>query len=184
MPVPRKSGNHPALARILGIVSACAVVAVFAGCGSSDEKFTSGESSRALAALDAIQEFVEQGRCEAARKRSNALAIQSTHVNDDRPDLGEAYASSVARLQVLIARECVEIAPEGPTVDVTPATGSTGGETPVEPTAPAGGGGTDNGGDGGGGGGAPDNGGQNGGDGGGGGDTTPPDNSGGAAPGA
>ncbi len=180
MPVPRESGKHPALSRILGVIAACAVAAVLAGCGASDEKFTSGEAARALDALDAIQEFVEEGRCELARKRSNALAIQSTHVNDDRPALGEAYASSVARLQVLIARECVEIAPEGPTPDVTPATGATGPEPPVEPTEPAGGG-TDNGG---GGGTDPDTGGQDGGGGGGGGGhSTPPDNSGGAAPG-
>ena len=52
----------------------------------------------------------------------NALAVQSTHINEDRPELGEAYASSVARLQTLVERECVEIKPDSPTPETRPAT--------------------------------------------------------------
>lgn len=110
-----------------------AALAVVSGCGSADETFTAGEADRALAALDAVQEYVDEGRCNSAESRVRALAVQSTRVNSDRPELGEAYASSVARLQELVARECVEISEPEPTEEVTEATG----ETPAtpEPTA-------------------------------------------------
>lgn len=116
--------------RITGALLVAAALAVASGCGSADETFTSGEADRALAALDAIQEYVDEGRCNSAESRVRALAVQSTRVNSDRPELGEAYASSVARLQELVARECVEITEPEPTTDVTEPTG----ETP-EPTA-------------------------------------------------
>lgn len=172
----------------------CALVVALAltmtGCGGSNQQFSTAEADRALAALDAIQEYVDAGRCQRAAKRVNQLAVQSTHVNSDRSELGEAYASSVARLQALVTRECVEIMPTAPTTEVTAATGSTGtndGPTPVEPTGggndtpvtPDNGNGNGNGnGDGNGNGGANgNNGGQN--------QTpaSPPDNSGGAGPG-
>lgn len=105
-----------------------ALVAV-SGCGSSDETFSAGESDRALTALDSIQEYMDEGRCNSAESRVRALAVQSTRINSDRPELGEAYASSVARLQELVARECVEISEPEPTEEVTSPTG----ETP-EPT--------------------------------------------------
>lgn len=164
----------------------CALIAVVSGCGSSDEKFSASEADNALAALDAVQEYVDEGRCNRARSRVNALAVQSTRINEDRPELGEAYASSVARLQTLVERECVEITPDMPTPE-TAATGATG-EEPTEPVDPTGGGDEpvtpvdpDNGG------GAPNNGnnGNNGGDNpdNGGGNDAPPADSGGAGPG-
>ena len=116
----------------------CASLAVASGCGSSNETFTSGEADRALAALDTIQEYVDEGRCSRARSRVNVLAVQSTHINDDRPELGEAYASSVARLQALVERECVEIKPDSPT-PATAQTGTTGDVQPTEPVSPTGG---------------------------------------------
>jgi hypothetical protein len=110
---------------------------VATGCGSSDETFTSGEADRALAALDATQEYVDDGRCTAAARRVRALATQSTHINSDRPELGEAWAGSVARLQTLVARECVEITETTPTEPTTAATGPTEKPTPEpEPTEP------------------------------------------------
>lgn len=122
--------------RIIGLVavSSCALAA--SGCGASDERFNSGEVARAMDALGSIEVFISEGRCDAARRRSNALAIQSTHVGEDRPELGEAYASSVAHLQRLITRDCIEITPDGPT---PPVTGKTGPTTDVErpdPTPP------------------------------------------------
>lgn len=119
----------------------CASLAVVSGCGGSNEKFTSSEADNALAALDAVQQNVDDGRCSRARSRVNALAVQSTRVNEDRPDLGEAYASSVARLQTLVERECVEIKPDSPT-PATAATGTTGDVSPTEPVHPTGGGDT------------------------------------------
>lgn len=157
------------------------MIAVVSGCGSSDEKFSSSEADNALAALDAVQEYVDEGRCNSARSRVNALAVQSTRINEDRPELGEAYASSVARLQTLVERECVEIKPDMPTPE-TAATGATGeeptapvdptggGDEPVTPVEPDTGGGTPNNGDNGGN--TPDNGNE-----------TPPADSGGAGPG-
>lgn len=127
------------LARIAAALLICASLGVASGCGGSNQAFTSGEADRALAALDAIQEYVDEGRCNRARSRVNALAVQSTHVNEDRPDLGEAYASSVARLQALVERECVEIKPDSPT-PATAATGTTGEVQPTEPVDPTGGG--------------------------------------------
>lgn len=128
--MPRKLGPLISYARsgfaALLVVSALAVVS---GCGSSDETFTAGEADRALAALDTIQENLDEGRCNSAESRVRALAVQSTRVNSDRPELGEAYATSVARLQELVARECVEISEPAPTEEVTSPTG----ETP-EPT--------------------------------------------------
>ncbi len=181
--MPRFPGLHLPPARALSAALGCALILTISGCGSSNEKFTSGEANRAIAALEAVQQNVDDGRCAAAQKRVNVLAIQSTHINRDRPELGDAYASSVARLQTLVARECVEIKPASPTPEVTKPTGSTGdngGTTPVQPTdggntPPDNGGGQDNGG------GGQDNGGGNNGGGNNGG--SPPDNSGGAAPG-
>lgn len=132
MPVPRKLGpvTTPQFARgIVGALLTAAALATTSGCGSADETFTAGEADRALAALDAVQEYVDEGRCNSAESRVRALAVQSTRVNSDRPALGEAYASSVARLQELVARECVEISEPEPTEQVTEPTG----ETP-EPT--------------------------------------------------
>jgi hypothetical protein len=157
----------------------CASLAVVSGCGGTNEAFTSGEVDRALAALDAIQEYVDEGRCNRARSRVNALATQASHVNEDRPDLGEAYATSVARLQELVERECVEIKPESPT-PVTGETGTTGEVSPTEPVDPTGGGDTpvepDNGDTGGDTPVNPDTGGDNQ-------DNSPPADSGGAGPG-
>lgn len=188
MRVPRTQGksNFPARAIVAALL--CALTVVVSGCGGTKEQFTSAEANRALAALAAIQAYVDSGRCSAASSRVNALASQSTHVNRNRPDLGEAYASSVARLKSLVARECVEITPDSPTPETTAATGATGtdnGPTPAEPTGggttppdtPDNGNGTGTGGDTGNGTGG-DTGGQN---------TTPanpPADSGGAGPGA
>ncbi len=123
---------------------ACAIVAgVVSGCGGSGQDFSAREADNALAALDAAQEFVDEGRCEAADRRVTALAKQSTRVNSDRPELGEAWAGSVARLQELVARECVEITQTTPTDETTAPTGPTESPTdtppPVEPTGDTGG---------------------------------------------
>lgn len=186
MRVPRIPGSSTTFTRLAAAALTFALLAFVSGCGSSDETFTSAEADRALAALDAIQEYVDEGQCTKASRRVNTLAVQSTHINKNRQELGEAYASSVARLQTLVARECVEIMPTSPTPAVTESTGSTGGNEPV-PTDETGGGaapdggGTDNGGDQGGG---TDNGGnQGGGNPGGGDNNTPPADSGGAGPG-
>lgn len=185
MRVPRNPGFPTVLRHVAAAAIFVALVAFVSGCGSSNEKFTDSEADNALAALDAIQEYVDEGRCERASRRVNALAAQSTRINNDRAQLGEAYASSVARLQTLVTRECVEIMPTSPTPAVTESTGETGGPD-VQPTQETGGGGvpdngggtdgnnggnTDNGNQGGG---APDNGGGN---------DTPPADSGGAGPG-
>ncbi|MFT4048902.1 MAG: hypothetical protein QM648_03595 [Solirubrobacterales bacterium] len=143
--MPRQPGIPPHLKRALVAALICALCGVFYGCGSSDETFTNAEAGRALAALDGVQESVDEGRCELARKYVNRLAVQSTHVNDDRPELGDAYASSVARLQTLVTRECVEISAPSPTDEVTASTGTTGGTDVPNPTDETGGG-TDNGG--------------------------------------
>lgn len=136
--VPRTLGKSDLLARAAALALLCALIAVVSGCGSSNEKFSFSEADNALAALDAAQEYVDEGRCNSARSRVNALAVQSTRINDDRPELGEAYASSVARLQTLVERECVEITPDTPTPE-TAATGATG-EEPTKPVDPTGGG--------------------------------------------
>ncbi len=185
--VPRTLGKSDLLARAAAAALLFAVIAVISGCANSNEKFSNSEADNALTALDTVQEYVDEGRCNRARSRVKALAVQSTRINDDRPELGEAYASSVARLQTLVERECVEITPDMPTPE-TAATGATGDE-PTEPVDPTGGGGEpvvpvepDNGngspGDG--------NNGNNGNNGGGNpnnGDETPPADSGGAGPG-
>lgn len=137
--MPRTLGKSDLLARAAAAALICALIAVASGCGSSNEKFSDSEADNALAALDAVQEYVDEGRCNRARSRVNALAVQSTRINDDRPELGEAYASSVARLQTLVERECVEITPDAPTPE-TAATGATGDEQPTEPVDPTGGG--------------------------------------------
>ncbi|MGH2958890.1 MAG: hypothetical protein ACRDKE_04750 [Solirubrobacterales bacterium] len=186
--MPRTLGKSDFLARAAAAALICALIAVVSGCGSADEKFSASEADNALAALDAVQENVDEGRCNRARSRVNALAVQSTRINEDRPELGEAYASSVARLQTLVERECVEITPDMPTPE-TAATGATGDE-PTEPVNPTGGGdepvtpvepdngngnngnGNGNGNGNNGGGGQPDNG-----------NDTPPADSGGAGPG-
>lgn len=179
--VPRTLGKSDLLARAAAAALLCALIAVISGCGSANEKFSDSEADNALAALDAVQEYVDEGRCNRARSRVNALAVQSTRINDDRPELGEAYASSVARLQTLVERECVEITPDAPTPE-TAATGATG-EEPTEPVDPTGGGEPvtpvepDNGN-----GGTPDNG-NNGGGSPDSGDDQPPADSGGAGPG-
>lgn len=132
MAVPQKLGLLISYARfVTAALLVVGALAVVSGCGSSDETFTSGEADRALSALDAVQEYVDEGRCGSAESRVRALAVQSTRINSDRPELGEAYASSVARLQQLVARECVEISEPEPTKEVTAPTG----ETP-EPTGP------------------------------------------------
>lgn len=165
--------------------SACVAALVFSGCGSSDQKFSSAESNRALAALDAIQQYVDEGECSKAQSRVTVLAGQAAHINRNRPDLGSAYASSVARLQELVDRECVEITPSGPTTEPTESTGAT--STPQPEPAPT----PDTGGNGGdtGGGAQPDNGNGNGdqnngddGNGNGGQNQTNPGDSGGASP--
>lgn len=160
---------------VLGLVALTSL----SGCGSSDEQFTTGEANRAIAQLNSIQRLVADGRCEEAAKASNRLAVQSTHINEDRPELGEAWAGSVAQLQRLLTRECVEIEPESPTPEVSEPTGATETPTVPEPTAPTDEG--DNTGDGDtgdGGAGGQDNGTDNG-------QQEPPaDNSGGAGPGA
>jgi hypothetical protein len=189
--VPRTLGKSTFPVRLALAALFCALLVGASGCGGTNEQFTEGEADRALAALDAVQEYVDAGRCAAASRRVNVLAIQSTHVNEDRPDLGEAYASSVARLRDLVVRECVEITPTGPTPDVTPSTGATGDAEPT-PASPTDGGTTPpdnpdngNGNDG-------NNGGADGGNGNGNGngngqdttpDETPPADSGGAGPG-
>jgi hypothetical protein len=137
--VPRSPGKPDLLARLAAAILICASLVVVSGCGSSNEKFSSSEADNALAALDAVQEYVDEGRCNSARSRVNALAVQSTRINQDRPDLGEAYASSVARLQTLVERECVEIKPDSATPE-TSQTGSTGDVEPTEPVTPTGGG--------------------------------------------
>jgi hypothetical protein len=184
--VPRDPGSSTTFGRLAGAAIFFALVAFVSGCGSSDETFTSGEADRALAALDSIQSLVDDGDCTKAARRVNTLAVQSTHVNDDRPQLGEAYASSVARLQYLVSRECVEIKPTSPTPAVTESTGSTGGNAP--PATPDTGGTVPDAGGGGGAGGGQDNGNGDTGNGqdngtGNGGDTAPPADSGGAGPG-
>lgn len=174
--MPEKPGKSSARLRATAVVVGFAVLTALSGCGGSDEKFTTSEADRAISTLNSIQRLVSNGRCEAAAKAANRLAVQSTHVNEDRPELGEAWAGSVAQLQRLLTRECVEIEPMSPTPSVTEPTGAT--ETPAqpEPTAP-----TDNGDntdntDNGDGGAGQDNGGGNEPD-------TPADNSGGAGPG-
>jgi len=50
---------------------ACAIAAgVVSGCGSTNEEFSAREADNALAALDAAQEFVDEGRCDAASRRA------------------------------------------------------------------------------------------------------------------
>lgn len=186
--MPRTPGSSTTFTRLAAAAIFIALVAFVSGCGSSDETFTSGEADRALAALDAIQSLVDDGACTKAARRVNTLAVQSTHINKDRQALGEAYASSVARLQTLVARECVEIMPTSPTPAVTETTGTTGGNEPP-PTPDTGGTVPDTGnngdgnngqGDGNGGAGGDQGTGNGNGDGG---NTSPPADSGGAGPG-
>lgn len=125
MRVPRFPGRRPITLRATGALLAAAALVAVSGCGSSNERFTSGEASRALAALDQIQSYIDTGRCAAAQRRVNTLAVQATHINRDRPQLGDAYAGGVARLQTLVDRECVEIEPSAPTAEVTAPAGPT-----------------------------------------------------------
>ncbi|MGH2906307.1 MAG: hypothetical protein ACRDKI_06000 [Solirubrobacterales bacterium] len=120
--------------RFKTIFCALALVAALAlgGCGTSGEKFTSTEADRALAALDSIQDLVDEGRCKTAQRRVDVLVLQAAKVNSDRQDLGAAYAESAKRLQQLVARECVEIK-ESPTGE-TGETGQTGPTETPEPT--------------------------------------------------
>ena len=193
MSVPKTPGCEKTNAlrpRVLAALaaSACTAALVFSGCGSSDQKFSSAESNRALAALDAIQQYVDEGECAKAQSRVTVLAGQAAHINRNRPDLGSAYASSVARLQELVDRECVEITPSGPTSEPTASTGATSTPQPEPTPTPdtGGGGGGDTGG-----GAQPDNGNTNGdqnnggntnGNGNGNGNQTAPGDSGGASP--
>lgn len=189
--MPNSPGQHRARSWLLAVALACLFLLTASGCGGAGEKFSQGEASRALDALDSLQADIDDGRCQDAARQVNRLAVQSTHVNEDRQQLGEAWASSVARLNQLVVRECIEITPTGPTPTTTTDSGptTTGPTEPAKPTKPDGGNPPDNGGQTPGG----QNGGQNGGAGGG--DTTPPDNgnggnsqppadSGGAGPGA
>jgi cell division septation protein DedD len=120
--------------RILAATMLCALTAAAAGCGSSSEKFSSGEADRALAALDATQQAVDEGRCTAAERRVQVLISQASRINSDRPDLGAAYARSAERLQQLVARECVNVKETGPTGESTSPTGAT--HEPTKPTGP------------------------------------------------
>lgn len=129
--MPRTLGPTSSRARYLAATVLCASALIAAsGCSDSDDKFTAGEAGRANAALDAVLKYVNEGRCGSAESRVRVLAVQSTRINEDRRDLGEAYASSVARLQELVARECVEITEPEPTEEVSDPTGPT-----PEPTA-------------------------------------------------
>lgn len=169
-------GDFFSLARLPAAALIGAALA-FASCGESRDSFTSGESARAQAALSAVARNVNEGRCEAAKQGVSRLALQSTHINDDRPELGQAWAASVTRLNTLVMRECTEIQPSQPSpAATTPETGPTEVTPPVEPVKPP----TDQ---------TDGDGGSDGGDGGGtgtnpgGGETPAPDNSGGAGPG-
>jgi hypothetical protein len=113
----------------------CAIAVAAAGCGTSNEKLSSGEADRALAALDSVQELVDDGRCKAAQRRVQLLIDQASKVNSDRQDLGAAYAKSAKRLQELVTRECVEIKETSPTGEVTSATGASGPTETPEPTS-------------------------------------------------
>lgn len=180
--VLKTPGNPNSSAPGLAVILA-GIALIATGCGSSDEQFSRGEAVRADAALDYVQNNVEAGRCSRAQAGINRLATQASNVNDDRPELGEAWAASVARLSTLIMRECVEITPEGPTSGATtPETGPTKPVEPTEPTEPVkpptdDNGGQDDGGTG------TNPGGQDDGQDNGSGNQTAPDNSGGAAPG-
>lgn len=112
----------------------CAIAVTAAGCGASSEKLSQSDADRALAALDSIQELIDEGRCKAAQRRVDLLIAQASNVNSDRQDLGTAYAKSAERLQQLVARECVEIKETSPTDEVTASTGSTGASETPEPT--------------------------------------------------
>lgn len=112
----------------MAICAALAAILVVGGCGGSQERFTSGESDRALAALDTLEAAVAQGRCGVAQSRVRALIGQAQSINKDRPDLGAAYAESLQRLESLVASECEQRKPE-PTEPVTGETGAT-----AEPT--------------------------------------------------
>jgi hypothetical protein len=180
LPVRQKLGKTPPIARLAATFLLAATLIVTSGCGGSSESFSSGESRRALATLDSIETAVDDGRCQTAVRLVGRLAAQANHVNSDRPDLGEAWAGSVARLSSLVLRECVEISAAEPTAPVTVDTGPTEPvvkpkpeEQPVTPSTP------EQPGDGG----AGEQPGGGGGQGGGGNTTTPPDNSGGAGPG-
>lgn len=120
--------------RLRHAVLSVAVVATVAavGCGRSGEQFTAAEADRATAALNAVQEMVDDGRCADAQRRIGTLATQATNLGAERPDLSEAWAASVGRLQTLVRRECVEIEPEQSTPPVTAPAGPT--EREPEPT--------------------------------------------------
>lgn len=113
--------------------------ALLAGCGGEPERLSAGEADRALAALDTLEAAVAEGRCAVAESRVRALIGQAQTVNEDRPDLGAAYAESLERLQTLVDEECEQRETE-PTEPVTGETGETAeptGETGrPEPTPP------------------------------------------------
>lgn len=121
----RPAGRRSSVAAVL-----ITVAAAFAGCGGSGEVFTSAEADRAMSSLDSIESAVAEGRCDAARSRANSLVGQARTVNGDRPDLGAAFAESVAHLQQLIDTECRDEKTE-PTEQVTAETGETGESAPA-----------------------------------------------------
>jgi hypothetical protein len=127
-------GISPSRTRSVAAIALCALAAAISGCGSSNEKFSSGEADRALAALDEIQQNVDQGRCTAADRRVQVLINQASRINSDRPDLGAAYARSAERLQQLVTRECVNVKEASPTDEVTGTTGPT--DEPTKSTGP------------------------------------------------
>ena len=106
------------------------------GCGPSGEKFSGAEADRALAQLDAIQQLVDQGRCTAAQRRVNILVAQAANINQNRADLGAAWAKSTQRLQQLVTRECVEVKATQPTGGGTASTGATGEPTGTTQATP------------------------------------------------
>lgn len=126
--------------RALTLVAAISLAA--SGCGNSNEVFTTGESDRALAALDTLQAAVETGHCGTAGSRVNALIGQAQAINRDRPNLGAAYAQSVDQLRRLVDRECRanRSAPTEPvtgsTGETAPTPGPTGGAGPTPAPAP------------------------------------------------
>jgi hypothetical protein len=132
--VRRKPVETKILLRLPVALLIALAVSVASGCGSNTEQFSSGESKRALAALGSIEAAVEDGRCETAQRLVSRLVAQASHVNDDRPELGEAWAGSVARLSNLVQRDCVEISATEPTGPTTTETGPT--ETVEEPVTP------------------------------------------------
>ncbi len=105
-----------------------AIVAAFAsGCGVQ-QQLTSAEVDEALAALDAVEQAVDEGRCEDARDAAQRLSNQALQTTGNG-DFVSAYRESADRLEELVARQCEE-APSEPTGP----TGPTGASEPTGPT--------------------------------------------------